>query len=202
MPALIVERPGRTRIEVSTPLTGIISHVHSVSGEAVLPGTMLIEIRLTHEDLVKTQTDFVKTLGELDVEQRELKRLQGIVSSGAVAGKLVLQRQYAIDKLTAFLNAQRESLRLHGLNTNQIAQLEESRSLLKSLQIFAPSIDTHSEDEFKFTNSEVHKVSWDQEEKPSPLVIQSLHVKKGQSVTAGESLCELVDYSQLFIDLL
>jgi multidrug efflux pump subunit AcrA (membrane-fusion protein) len=198
VPAVVVERPGRTRIEVSTPLTGIITHVHSVAGEAVLPGTLLFEIRLTHEDLVRNQTDFVKTLGELDVEKKELARLKKIPEE-AIAGKILLEHEYAIDKLTASLNAQRESLRLHGLNEEQIEKLETNRSLLQSLQIYAPSVDSHSEDEFKFTQTKLSKVSLD--DKPArPLVMQELHVKKGQSVTAGESLCELVDYSQLFVE--
>ncbi|MBX3440190.1 MAG: secretion protein HlyD, partial [Planctomycetaceae bacterium] len=67
VPAMVVERPGRTRIQVATPLTGVITHVHAVKGEAVEPGAVLFEIRLTHEDLVRTQTEFLKTLGELDV---------------------------------------------------------------------------------------------------------------------------------------
>ena len=48
-------------------MTGVIRHVHAVSGEAVKPGVLLFEIRLTHEDLVSAQTDFLQTLGELDV---------------------------------------------------------------------------------------------------------------------------------------
>jgi len=200
VPAVIVERPGRSRIEVSTPLTGIVTHVHSVEGEAVLPGTLLFEIRLTHEDLVKTQTEFVQTLGELDVEKRELNRLEGIANSGAVAGKVVLEREYAIDKLTALLNAQRESLKLHGLSEAQIDQVSKSRSLLKSLQIFAPSTDSHGEDDFKFTgNDKVRRAAY-MEDSSSPLVLQELHVKKGQSIKAGDSLCELVDLEQLFVE--
>jgi len=202
VPAVVAERPGRTRLEVSTPLTGIISHVHAVEGEAVVPGSLLFEIRLTHEDLVRTQTEFVQTLGELDVENKELERLEGIAAKGAVAGKVVLERKYAIDKLTALLNAQRESLRLHGLNDEQVKQVETSRELLKSLQIFAPSIDSHTEVEFKFTQAKLSEVSLEEEDKKPepPLVIQALHVKKGQSVMAGEPLCELVDYGQLFVE--
>lgn len=72
VPAVVAERPGRTRLQVATPMTGVIRHVHAVAGEAVKPGTLLFEIRLTHEDLVTAQTSFLQTLGELDVEQREL----------------------------------------------------------------------------------------------------------------------------------
>ena len=116
VPAVVVERPGRTRVQVATPMTGVITHVHAVQGEAVEPGTLLFKIRLTHEDLVQTQTDFVKTLGELDVEEKEITRLTSITNTGAVAGKVLLERQYARDKLTASLRAQREALRLHGLS--------------------------------------------------------------------------------------
>lgn len=47
VPAIIVERPGRTRIQVSTPMAGVITHVHAVRGEAITPGTLLFEIRIT-----------------------------------------------------------------------------------------------------------------------------------------------------------
>ncbi|MCA9113343.1 MAG: efflux RND transporter periplasmic adaptor subunit, partial [Planctomycetaceae bacterium] len=151
VPAVVVERPGRTRVQVATPMTGVITHVHALEGEAVELGTLLFQIRLTHEDLVQAQTDFLRTLGELDVEEREIKRLAGLTESGAVAGKLLLDREYARDKLAAVLRAQREALRLHGLSENQVEQISTDRRLLRELQVFAPSIDGHDEDEMKLT---------------------------------------------------
>ena len=56
VPAIVVERPGRTRIEVSTPMAGVITHVHAVRGEAVTAGSLLFQIRITAEELVATQT--------------------------------------------------------------------------------------------------------------------------------------------------
>src|SRR5690606_585071 len=93
VPAVVAERPGRTRVQVATPMTGVVTHVHVVDGEAVEPGTLLFKIRLTHEDLVSAQTEFLKTLGELDVEQREIERLSDVTTSGAVAGTVLLERQ-------------------------------------------------------------------------------------------------------------
>ncbi|MFM7831183.1 MAG: secretion protein HlyD, partial [Planctomycetaceae bacterium] len=83
IPGVVAERPGRTKIHVSAPLTGVITHVHSLPGEAVTPGTLLFEIRLTHEELVTAQTEFLKTLGELEVEQREVTRLEQVAETGA-----------------------------------------------------------------------------------------------------------------------
>jgi len=206
VPAVVVERPGRTRVQVATPMTGVIVHVHAVQGEAVEPGSLLFQIRLTHEDLVNVQIEFIKTLGELDVEQREIARLQGITQSGAVAGKLLLDREYARDKLTALLDAQRESLKLHGLSENQVEQIAAERRLLRELQIFAPSIDRHGEEELQLTSrfinqpSDHQPSSQAQEIHTGPLILQQLDVHKGQSVTAGETLCILTDYEELFIE--
>lgn len=207
VPALVVERPGRTRVQVATPMTGVITHVHAVQGEAVEPGTLLFQIRLTHEDLVNAQTEFVKTLGELEVEQREITRLQDVTRSGAVAGKLLLDREYARDKLTALLRAQREALRLHGLSDNQVKQIETERRLLRELQIFAPSIDGHGDDELKLTQNFVSQANYQQpipteatSVHKGPLILQQLDVHKGQSVNAGETLCILTDYDELFIE--
>lgn len=210
VPAVVVERPGRTQVQVSTPMTGVITHVHAVQGEAVEPGTLLFKIRLTHEDLVETQTDFLKTLGELDVEGQEIRRLTGITNTGAVAGKMLLERQYAKNKLTALLRAQREALRLHGLSDNQVDQIAKNRRLLRELQIVAPSIDDHGSEELKLSRLSTIPISNRQnvnriesESLPShtsPLILQQLDVHKGQSVMAGETLCVLSDYDELFIE--
>ena len=188
-------------------MTGVITHVHAVQGEAVEPGTLLFQIRLTHEDLVNAQTEFVKTLGELEVEEKEIARLQNVTRSGAVAGKLLLDREYARDKLTALLRAQRESLRLHGLSDKQVDQIARERRLLRELQVFAPSIDSHGEEELKLTQKFASQASYQQplrKEKQQahtgPLILQQLDVHKGQSVNAGETLCILTDYDELFIE--
>ena len=207
VPALIVERPGRTRLQVATPMTGVIRHVHAVSGEAVKPGVLLFEIRLTHEDLVSAQTDFLQTLGELDVERREIIRLTEATKTGAVPRVKLLEREYAKDKLEALLSAQREALRLHGLSTQQIDEIVTERRLLRALKVLAPSPDEHSEKELKLAERPVQQAAFQANagqpnllDAPPPLVISELRVHKGQSVNAGETLCTLSDYSQLYIE--
>lgn len=205
VPAVVAERPGRTQVQVATPMTGVVTHVHVVEGEAVEPGTLLFQIRLTHEDLVSAQSEFLKTLGELDVEKREIERLSGVTASGAVAGNVLLERQYARDKLEAQLNAQREALRLHGLSEEQVGHIAGERRLLRELQIFAPSVDTHDHEELRLT---LQPVGLQDDaappaiapEEPGPLILQQLDVHKGQSVEAGEMLAVLADYQVLFIE--
>lgn len=204
VPAIVAARPGRTQIEVSTPLTGVVTHVHAVTGETVTPGTLLFEIRLTHEELVTAQTDFLRTLGELEVEKLEVARLESVAESGAISGRSLLERKYARDRLEAHIRAQREALRLHGLSDRQIDEIATQRKLLMSLSVVTPEIDTHDhKDELRLSNRPVTPVSYSLEEAldaDHPLAIGDLRVRKGQSVQAGETLCVVSDLEELFIE--
>lgn len=205
VPAVVESRPGRTQVLVSAPLTGVVTHVHAVTLETVSPGTLLFEIRLTHEDLVRTQTEFLTTLGELEVEYREIERLAPGAETGAVPGRTLLERQYARDKLEALMQAQREALRLHGLSEDQVDQIADSRRLLRDLQIVAPGVDVHDHDEeLHLSTGETAEVSFDDDvsgDSTEPLLlVEHLDVRKGQAVTAGDPLCQLADYSRLYIE--
>lgn len=217
IPAIVVAKPGRTNIQVSSPMIGIVQHVHAVSGEAVEPGDMLFEVRLTYEDLVETQTLLLKNLADLAVEQREIARLEEVTRSGAVASKLLLERQYALQKLQGSITAQRAGLKLHGLNDEQIDRIVREQRLLRDLIIVAPELDTHDheEDRLRLSNRTIHSASYkahDTQENPAdvesashveaatPLIVERLSVSKGQGVQAGQMLCTLSDYSTLYIE--
>ncbi|WP_052031983.1 efflux RND transporter periplasmic adaptor subunit [Novipirellula maiorica] len=212
VPAVVVAKPGRSSIVVSSPLNGVVTHVHAVTGEAVMPGDLLFEVRLTYEDLVETQTAYLKTISELEVENREIARLEDATRSGAISGKQLLERRYAKEKLEAFAKSQREALRLHGLSDRQIDAIARDGKLMGDLQIVAPDVDSHDEDEeLHLSQVSLRPVSYT---KPLPLpqiasrsqsskkllVIDDLSVHKGQAITAGEKLCSLSDYTQLFIE--
>ncbi|GIX05084.1 MAG: hemolysin D [Planctomycetaceae bacterium] len=214
VPAIVVERPGRTRIEVSTPMAGVITHVHAVRGEAIKPGSLLFEIRITAEELVATQTELLKTIGELDVENREIARLEAVTKSGAVPQKTLLERQYAKDKLEVLLAAQKEALRLQGLSERQIGEIVEKRRLLRDLQIVAPAPDEHSHEELRLTRKDVIPISHSETgdspppgERPphadkvhAPLILQEVRVHKGETVPAGATLAIVADMSELYIE--
>ncbi len=218
VPGIIVGRPGRSRLEISTPMAGVITHVHAVQGEAVDPGTLLFELRITAEELVSTQTNLLRTVGELDVENREIMRLTRATESGAISQKTLLERQYAKEKLEVLLNAQREALRLHGLSERQIDDITKNQKLLRDLQIVAPGRDHHGEEELQLSRQEMTPVSLStrQEQRADvnfgddtedshadssvPLILQQVLVHKGETVAAGTTLGALADYSELYIE--
>jgi hypothetical protein len=93
IPAIVVERPSQTQIHLVTPLTGVVSEINVTGGEAIEPGSPMFQVRLTHEEVVTAQRDYLLTSENLDVVNREIERLTSI-GEGVVAGKRILEQQY------------------------------------------------------------------------------------------------------------
>lgn len=147
VPAIVVDRPGRTRLPISATMNGIVTHIHAVSGDAVEPGDLILEMRLTHEDLVTAQKEYLQSLGDRDIELKEIARIEGAANAGAISNKTLLDRQYNRDKLDSLIRSQKESLRLHGLSDSQVERIATERRLLAEMKVFAPGPDEHSDDE-------------------------------------------------------
>lgn len=199
VPGIITERPGKTHIEVSAPLTGVVTAVHISPGEAVAPGALLFEMRLTHEELVQAQVDFLRTVSELDVEQRELERLRPLVEQAIVSAQMTREREYAADRLRALLNAQREALWLHGLSREQVDDIAAEHRLLREIRVVAPAGGMTTPEELRLSGDATQPVSL-LDAPPLLLIVQALDVHKGQSLSAGETMCVLADYSTLYIE--
>jgi multidrug efflux pump subunit AcrA (membrane-fusion protein) len=184
VPGIVVERPGRTTIDVTAPMTGVITRIAAVQGEAVKGNQMLFEMRLTHEELVQAQGDFLRTAEGLDVTGREIDRIKELAKSGAISGKTLIDLNYEKQKAEAVLRAQSQTLVLHGLSQEQVDEILKKRKLLQKLSVFAP------EDEASTGSDSV----------PRMLQVQELNVDQGQHVTAGDILCVLADHRELFIE--
>jgi len=182
VPGIVVERPGWSMLEITAPMTGVVTRIYPIQGEAIQPGQPLFEVRLTHEDLLQVQTEFLRTIEELDVIGREVARLEKVSADGVIAGKTLLERKYEQQKQEAALRAQRQALLLHGLSQDQVDKIVASRTLLQSLTICAPVREAAGA-------SETH-----------PLQVQQLKVSQGKYVAAGDTLCTLVDYGELYIE--
>lgn len=196
-------------------MAGVITHVHAVRGEAITPGTLMFEIRITADELVSTQTELLKSIGGIDVENREIARLEEVTKSGAVSQKTLLERQYAKDKLEVLLAAQKEALRLQGLSDRQIQDISVNRRLLRDLQIRVPTPDRHNEDELELTNHKVSQADYSEADYSQPadglvrpvdehevplLILQDVLVSKGERVSAGTTLAILSDMSELYLE--
>ena len=184
LPAIVVERPGRSQIQITAPLTGIITKIIPIEGVAVEADSPLFKIRLTHEELVTAQRDFLRSAESLDVVKREIKRLRKLVDENVVPRKRVLEYEYEKQKLEASLNAERQALLLHGLNKEQVDAILRDRELFQTMTILAPK---DSSDSAGCDNGHSFHV-------------QQLPVTLGQQVEAGDTLCVLANHCVLFIE--
>ncbi len=184
IPATLVERPGQTKIAVSAPMTGLVTGIHAIRGEAVTPGAVLFDLRLTHEDLVEKQSSLLRALEELDVVKREVARLEEVTSTGAVAGKRLLEQEYEQSKIEASVRAERQALLLHGLSEEQIQGIVDERQLQHRLTISAPELGTHAS-----TN-----------EHQDFLQVAEIAVSVGEHVQTGVRLATLTDHCELYIE--
>jgi multidrug efflux pump subunit AcrA (membrane-fusion protein) len=183
LPAMVVEQPGRTQIHVVSPLTGVVDEIFIVAGEAVEPDSPMFRLRLTHEEVVTAQRDYLLTSESLAVVDREIARLESL-SEGVIAGKRVLEQKYEKQKLEAALLAAEQALLMHGMSEEQVAQIRTSRQLLKSLTIRAPE---HAHDSGNCGGDHLFHV-------------HSIAVSKGEQVDAGRELCVLADHCELLVE--
>lgn len=183
VPATVVEQPGKSQRHVSAHLTGIVTRIVPAEGAAVEPGGLMFEVHLTHEELVTGQRDFLETAERVAVVEREIARLKNI-TEGILAGKRLLEQEYELQQLMAKFNAQRQALRLHGLNDDQLDGILQHGTLLDSLSVYAPLNESDSE----------HC------DMQHPYHVQSLPVTLGQHVEAGQTLCILGDHCELLIE--
>lgn len=184
LPAIVIERPGKSQIEITAPLTGVVTKISPSQGVGIEPGTAMFELRLTHEELVTAQRDFLQTAESLDVVNKEIERLT-VVGERIVAGKRILEQEYEKQKLEGSLKAERQALLLHGLSEQQVATILQSRQLLQSITVRAPEQHVHGEGSCQ--QGHLYHV-------------QQLPVKPGQQVEAGEVLCVLADHCELLIE--
>ena len=224
VPGMVVERPGRTDVRVTAPLSGVITDVLAASGEVVHPGQTLFVMRLTHEDLVQAQTEFLKNLEAVDVENREIERLEKM-TRGVVAGKVILEHRYQKQKLEGLLKAQREALLLHGLSEAQVDQIRRQRQLLRELRVVVPEVHQDPDEQHlrrhhaspigppapgTLAGAEALGAARSPQAAGSPeaagsgrpelLVLEELHVQNGDFVEAGTALATLQDLETLYIE--
>ncbi len=183
MPAMVVERPGRSQIQITAPLTGVVVKIVPTQGAAVEPGAPLFEVRLTYEELVTAQSNLIRTAESLEVVNREIARLQSL-GEGVIAGKRILEQEYERQKLEASLRAERQALLLHGLSERDVASILREHKLFQVITVSAPP-HVHDGDDCRADHL-YH--------------VRDLPVAVGQQVEAGQVLCVLADHCELYIE--
>lgn len=183
LPAIVVERPGGSQIHITAPLTGIVTRIFAANGQAISPGEPLFELRLTHEDLVNAQRDYLTTSANLEIVNSEIKRLEGL-GKGVIAGKRILEQQYERQKLEVSLLAEEQAMLLHGLSDEQVQAIRTTGKLFHSLTVYAPE----------------HSDTQEACQGPHLFTIQRLGISKGEQIEVGRELAVLADHCELHVE--
>ena len=184
LPAIVVEQPGRTQIQLSSPFGGILTKVFVVEGEAIEPGSPMFEVRLTHEELVTSQQEFLKTAESLEIVEREIRQAWNPWRGRHCGQSESWSSSTKSRSLKSSLRSAEQALLLHGLTEEQVAEILKTRQLLRSVTVFAPAHSHAGE-----TCPEDHTFH-----------IQRLPVSPGQQIDASQELAVLADHCELYLE--
>lgn len=187
IPGVIVDRPGKSDRGVTAPITGVVSKIHAFPSDTIKPGDPLFDIRLTSELIQNTQADLFKTVKEVQLQEKVVKRLEA--SRGAIPEARIIDARGQLVKLDAQLRASRQVLQSRGLNKSQIDAAEDGK-FVHSVTVVAPPP----------VNDEQIVVA---QASPSPggtaYEVQELKVHLGDQVQAGQVLGMLANHRLLYI---
>ncbi|MDB2687287.1 MchE protein [Mariniblastus sp.] len=137
IPGEIVDRPGLTDRSLTAPIAGVITAVHAHQGDIIKPGDRLVTVRLVSDYLQQSQSDLFKAVREIEIVNREVLRIQGMVKQGIVPEKRLIQLQQDIERQRSQIDAIYQDLITRGFNDAQVADAKQGK-FLTSIEIRAP----------------------------------------------------------------
>ena len=111
LPGVVVDRPGVSDRGVTTPIAGTIVAVHAFPGTTVPPLAPLFTIRLVSDSVHKSQLELFKATREIQIAERQRKRLEELAQSGALAQTRIFDIENQLDRMQATVEAYRKHRR-------------------------------------------------------------------------------------------
>lgn len=186
-PAMVIDRPGRSLVNIPSPAEGTISRIYLEPGTVISPGEKLFDLILNHEELIRCQSDLLALIRQKGTIKSELERISGV--SAEILPKSRRDLEIQMGEVEQSIELQQKILILHGLSESQVADIVDSRQIIRQVTVCVP--DIHEEG-----------IGNDGEDDavPKMLQLENLKVQKGEKVAIGDPLCQIADYSKLFIE--
>jgi membrane fusion protein, heavy metal efflux system len=188
VPGTIVDRPGASDRGVVVPVTGIITRIHHLPGDAVQPGDELFSVRILSEPLHQAQTELFKAGQDLKLVEEQRKRLAK--SEGVIPESRMIEVENQINRLQTVIRAYRLDLSNRGLLPEQIDSAKDGKFLTEIVVRVPNSALLEQEKSNRDSLNQARLVS----------EIQELKVELGQQVLAGQTLCLLSNHQLLAIE--
>ncbi|MEK6247895.1 MAG: hypothetical protein N2C12_06925, partial [Planctomycetales bacterium] len=196
VPGVVVDRPGLSDRGIASPAVGIVVQVHAFAGDTVKPGETLFTLRLFSEYLQNTQSELFKATREMQLVKEERSRLEGLASSGTIAGNRIIELDQRIRRQEGQILAYRQDLLTRGLAPSQIEQITEG-DFVSTINVVSPPpvSDVAGQRDFQPI-----ALANDQRGKEVVYEVQELKVDLGQQVQAGQLLSILSNHRSLYIE--
>ena len=192
LPGVVVDRPGVSDRGVTAPIAGTIVKVQAFPGTTVAPEAALFTIRLVSDSVHKSQLELFKATKEIEIAQRQRRRLDELALSGAVPQARLYEIENQLDRMQATVEAYRQDLVARGLS---IASIDAAAAgeFVTEIVVRAPADQS-------LADATAHAAGAGAENVPFAFEVHSLDVELGQHVEAGTVLMHLADHRTLLIE--
>lgn len=194
-PGVIVDRPGVTDRGVVAQVSGVVTDVHALPGDAVEPQAPLFTLRLTSDSLYDSQLELFKATKDTEISRSQLERLSKVAQSGVVAGVRVIEIENQIERLSATVQGYIQDLKARGLPADQIESVAEGKFVTEIVVRAPAELERRVAD---VAPGAVNKSPGEQA--AFTFEVQSLAVELGAQVSAGQVLCHLADHRTLLVE--
>lgn len=205
VPGQVVNLPGRSERRINATVQGTILRVNVLQGQTVRSGDALFEVQVTSELLASAQSNLLRLLQDIELNEAELKRLTPIGES--ISQKLILEKQYEKRRLESARQVQLQELMVRGLSPAQVKTIIEEKSLIRQFTVRVPVIpkdmgDTNQtnvkdNDAPRSRIQQVAAKSAPVQADDTVFIIEKLDVFPGKLVNPGDELCDLALHSVL-----
>ena len=135
LPGEIVVPVNQARI-ISSPQSGLIDQMLVATGQRVKQGQALAH--LSSPDLVALQRDHLQALSQQRLSQNSLNRDTELYKDGIIAERRYLTSESNHAEVNALLAERRQALKLSGMSSQTIKNLEASGSYTNGITLTAP----------------------------------------------------------------
>ncbi len=192
VPARVVEKPGLSNHSVAAPINGIVKKIYAVPGQAVSPGDDLFDLRVTDEELSKSQIELLQVMTRMDVIDIEKRRISPLIESGAISGKVLRELEYERRELEAKTRLHTQELLMLGLSEEQVQTIVDKRELIRDFRV---RLVGHGHTQG--SNSREDESS-DSATEPD-YSVEQLMALPGTTVQRGDDLCRMAYHTELYL---
>lgn len=184
IPGTIVDRPGVSDRNVTSPVAGVIAEIHAVPGETVRSGDPLFTIRLVNEFGQNAQAELRSTVRDIAINRERWGRLN---TSTPEATRIEIENEH--NRLLDRRKVLRYDLQIRGFE-NKLNDIEAG-NFVQEIVVKAPP--PHSRQSTLVSRTENRSDSLAYE-------VQSLKAELGQQVVPGQMLAEVANHRDLQIE--